>query len=85
MSKIMTVACDQAVGHSFFQIYCIHWIASGGYYRLHMSTLLPQCVEIFSLPLYRGQGIIGRLRLLKFAGYIHNHKILVYIIFLASF
>ena len=30
-------------------------------------------VEIFSLP-SRGQGRIGRL--LKFAGYIHNHKIL---------
>ena len=34
---------------------------------------LPQCVEIFSLH-SRGQGITGRL--LKFAGYIYNRKIL---------
>ena len=42
-----------------------------------MSTSLPQCVEIFLLvSCYpsRGQGIIGRL--LKFAEYIDNHKIL---------
>ena len=31
--------------------YCIHRIASGGYYGLRMSTPPPQCVEIFSLPL----------------------------------
>ena len=48
-------------------------VASGGYYGLCTSTP-PQCVEIFSLTLYRGQGIVGRL--FKFAGYIHNHKIL---------
>ena len=49
----------------------MHYL-SGGYYRLRTST--PQCVEIFSLTPYRGQGITGRL--LKFSGYIHNHKIL---------
>ena len=52
--------------------YCIHRMLSGGYYGLRRSTP-PQCVEIFSLP-SRGQGIIGRL--IKFSGYILNHKIL---------
>ena len=47
-------------------IYCIPRIASGGYYgplRMSMPLPPPQC-----------QGFIGRL--LKFSGYIHNHKIL---------
>ena len=37
-----------------------------------MSTLLPwQCVDIFQLP-SRGYCIIGRV--VKFAGYVHQHK-----------
>ena len=56
-----------------YKLHCIHPIASGGYYGLRMSTPPPQCVEISRYP-SRGQGIIGRL--LKFAGYIYNHKIL---------
>ena len=53
--------------------YCIHRIASSGYYGLRTSTL-PSPPPRFSRYPSRDQGIMGRL--LKFAGYIHNHKIL---------
>ena len=65
---------ENVLNHTVILNNCIHRIASGGYYGLRMSTLPPQCVEIFSRYPSRAQGIIGRL--LKFSGYIHNHKIL---------
>ena len=54
---------------------CIHQIASGGYYGFHFVTLMPppQCVERFHR--YRSNEKNIRASLLKFAGYIHNHKI----------
>ena len=54
--------------------YCIHRIASDGYYGFHFVTLLPPCVERFHLYRSIEKNII--VSLLKFAGYIHNHKIL---------
>ena len=56
--------------------YCIHWIASGGYYGFHFITPAPppQCVERFHR--YRSNEKIIIASLLKFAGYIHNHNIL---------
>ena len=59
--------------------YCIHEIASGGYYGFRFVTpmlplLLLQCVERFYHYHSNGKNILGSL--LKFAGYIHYHKIL---------
>ena len=58
--------------------YCIHRIASGGYYGFDFvtPTLLPppQCLERFHCYRSNEKNIIASL--LKFAGYIHNHKIL---------
>ena len=58
------------------EIYCIHRIACGGYYGLCFVTpaLPPQCVERFHHYRSNEKKIIASL--LKFAGYIHNHKIL---------
>ena len=53
----------------------IHRIASDGYYGFRFVTpLLPQCVERFHRYRSNEKNVIARL--LKFAGYIHNHKIL---------
>ena len=56
----------------------IHRIVSGGYYGFHFVTLLPpplpQCVERLHYYHSNKKNIIDSL--LKFAGYIHNHKIL---------
>ena len=58
--------------------YCIHRIASGGYYGFRFVTPMPppppQCVERFHHYRPNKKNIIASL--LKFAGYIHNHKIL---------
>ena len=51
----------------------IHQIASGGYYGFRLVTPLPQCVERFHCYCCNEKNIAS---LLKFAGYIHNHKIL---------
>ena len=56
---------------------CIHRIASGGYYGFDFVTPtspLPQCVERFHRYRSNKKNIIASL--LKFAGYIHSHKIL---------
>ena len=53
--------------------YCIHRIASGGYYGLCMTMPPPPPLR-FSCYTSRGQGIIGRL--FKVGGYIQSHKIL---------
>ena len=56
---------------------CIHRIASGGYYGFRIVTPTPpppQCVERFHHYRSNEKSIIASL--LKFAGYIHNHKIL---------
>ena len=59
----------------YFWVYCIHRIASGGYYGFDFVTLPPpQCVERFHRYRSNEKNIIARL--LKFAGYIHSHKIL---------
>ena len=55
-------------------MYCIYRIASGGYYGFHFVTLPPQCVERFHHYHSKEKNIIASL--LKFAGYIHNYKIL---------
>ena len=57
-------------------IYCIHRIASSGYYGFDFVTpMLPlQCVERFHRYCSNEKNVIASL--LKFAGYIHNHKIL---------
>ena len=60
-----------------FVSYCIHRIASGGYYRFDFVTPTPpppQCVERFHRYRSNEKNIIASL--LKFAGYIHSHKIL---------
>ena len=59
--------------------YCIHRIASGGYYGFDFVTPMPpppppQCVERFHRYRSNEKNIIASL--LKIAGYIHNHKIL---------
>ena len=56
-----------------FSYICIHQIASGGYYGFCFVTP-PQCVERFHHYRSNEKNIIASL--LKFAGYIHNHKIL---------
>ena len=53
--------------------HCIHRIASGGYYGFRFVTLA-QCVERFHCYCSNEKNIIPSL--LKFAVYIHNHKIL---------
>ena len=54
---------------------CIRRIASGGYYGFRFVTPPPlQCVERFHHYRSNEKNIIASL--LKFAGYIHNHKIL---------
>ena len=56
---------------------CIHRIASGGYYGFDFVTPTPpppQCVERFHRYRSNEKNIIASL--LKFAGYIHSHKIL---------
>ena len=53
---------------------CIHRIASGGDYGFCFVMLPPQCVEIFHRYHSNEKSIIDSL--LKFSGYIHNHKIL---------
>ena len=56
---------------------CIHRIASGGYYGFDFVTPRPpppQCVERFHRYRSNEKNIIASL--LKFAGYIHSHKIL---------
>ena len=69
---------------SFYLVsdYCIHRIASGGYYGFDFVTPTlppPQCVERFHRYRSNKNNIIASL--LKFAGYIHSHKILPGIIF----
>ena len=56
--------------------YCIHRIASSGYYGFDFVTPTPppQCIERFHRYRSNEKNIIASL--LKFAGYIHNHKIL---------
>ena len=55
--------------------HCIHRIASGGYYGFDFVTPPPpQCVERFHRYHSNEKNIIASL--LKFAGYIHSHKIL---------
>ena len=59
--------------------YCINRIASDGYYGFRFVTLMtppppPQCVERFYRYRTNHKNIVASL--LKFAGYIHNHKIL---------
>ena len=54
--------------------YCIHRIASDGYYGFRFVTPTPQCVERFHRYRSNEKNIIASL--LKFAGYIYNHKIL---------
>ena len=62
-------------GNIWTLCYCIHGIASGGYYGFHFVTPPPpQWVERFHCYRSNKQNIIASL--LKFAGYIHNHKIL---------
>ena len=66
----------------FLQIphYCIHRMLSGGYYGFDFVTPTPppppppQCVERFHRYRSNVKNIIASL--LKFAGYIHSHKIL---------
>ena len=55
--------------------HCIQRIASGGYYGFDFVTPPPsQCVERFHRYRSNERNIIASL--LKFAGYIHSHKIL---------
>ena len=56
--------------------YCIHRIASGGYYGFDFVTPTPppQCIERFHRYRSNEKNIIASL--LKLAGYIHSHKIL---------
>ena len=56
--------------------HCIHRIPSGGYYGFCFVTPTPppQCREIFHRYRPNEKNIIASL--LKFAGHIHNHKIL---------
>ena len=54
--------------------HCIYRIASGGYYGFRFVMPPPQCVERFPRYHSNEKNIIASL--LKFAGYIHNHKIL---------
>ena len=60
------------------QVNCIHRIASGGYHGFHLVMpplwWRPQCVERFHRYRSNEKNIIASL--LKFAGYIHNHKLL---------
>ena len=53
---------------------CIHWIESSGYYGFRFVTPPLQCVERFHHYRSNEKNIIASL--IKFAGYIHNHKIL---------
>ena len=59
-----------------FLINCIHRIASGGYYGFCFVTPPPppQCVERFHSYQYNEKNI--KASLLKFTGYIHNHKMM---------
>ena len=61
--------------YSAYHCYCIHRIASGGYYGFDFVTPPPQCVERFHHYRSNEKNIIASL--LKFAGYIHSHKILL--------
>ena len=54
--------------------HCIHQIASGGYYGFRFVTPPPQCVKIIHHYRSEEKNIIASL--LKYAGYIHSHKIL---------
>ena len=56
--------------------YCIHRIASGGYYGFRFVTPMPPPPSAEKFHRYRSneKNIIASL--LKFARYIHNHKIL---------
>ena len=55
--------------------HCIHRIASSGYYGFDFVTPTPpQCVERFHCYRSNEKNIIASL--LKFAGYIHSHKVL---------
>ena len=58
--------------------HCIHRMLSGGYYGFDFVTPTlpppPQCVERFHRYRSNEKNIIASL--LKFAGYIHSHKIL---------
>ena len=57
---------------------CIHRIASGGYYGFRFVMPPPlQCVERFHRYHSNKQNVIASL--LKFVGYIHNHKIAGYV------
>ena len=54
--------------------HCIHRIASGGYYGFDFVTPTPpQCVERFHRYRSNEKNIIASP--LKFAGYIHSHKV----------
>ena len=53
---------------------CTPRIASGGHYGFRFVTPPPQCVERFHRYRSNEKNVIASL--LKFAGYIHNHKIL---------
>ena len=57
-------------------LHCIHRMLSGGYYGFDFVTPMPppQCVESFHCYRSNEKNIIASL--LKFAGYIHSHKIL---------
>ena len=57
-------------------IYCIHQLASGGYYGFDFITPTspPPCVERFHRYRSNEKNIIASL--LKFAGYIHSPKML---------
>ena len=70
VSSLYISSCKKACN------YCIHRIASGGYYGFHFVTPpqpLRQCVERFHHYHSYKKNIIASL--LKFAGYLHNHKI----------
>ena len=53
---------------------CIYRIPSGGYYGFRFVTPPLQCAERFHCYRFNEKSILASL--LKFAGYIHNHKIL---------
>ena len=67
--------CDPFIGHGVVTCNFIHQIVSSGYYGFRFVTPTPpQCVERFHRYRSNEKSIIASL--LKFAGYIHNHKIL---------
>ena len=67
--QLYTVVCTLPITFSK----CIHRRASDGCYGFHFVT--PQCVERFHR--YRSNKKYIIVSLLKFAGYIHHHKILL--------